>query len=454
MCTCMLVTDFCVTHCHQPNGGASPVSLFSLECNMNVITGEFGTIDYFVADRLLLFLLKLIIWKFLLALSFISTRQLFEIQKLPSEGRILPFEKTFCWTTHFLNIFAHMSSDSDSSLPTGELATIDNALIGHISKEKLENFHRIQSLDLHLRDGRKLRTMEGLHLVPNLKYLNLSYNSITIIEGLDRCSKLVELNLAENSIVQVASFWLSPCILFFCSLQIENLEKLCSLQKLNLSGNRIRRIPESISALVCLNTFRLARNEVSSHKLQWRLLLLTRSCSLRLLVIYHFLGLLVSLLHDNNGLVFDSVSFCRKPLNSPPWWKSHMPTSTFSSIRHLHDSKSYSFEWAFNHGARQVDDPAHLYPSCHSSHRLRAGKKQRQDLKTRSGRASRNCRSASIESCRAHCIPSVLMLMPFQRAVPAPEPKWSVGSNRWQTLRCLFPSQLLFDFAGNEAHSD
>jgi Leucine-rich repeat (LRR) protein len=46
-------------------------------------------------------------------------------------------------------------------------------------------------------------------------------------------------------------------------LQIENLSPLVRLERLNLSGNRIQRIPESIVELQSLQMLRLARNQLN-----------------------------------------------------------------------------------------------------------------------------------------------------------------------------------------------
>ena len=117
----------------------------------------------------------------------------------------------------------------------------------------LQSFVRLQVLDLHLKDGLerlgKIRRIESMMLVPNLKQLNLSYNAIVRIEGLESLHSLVELNLAENGITK-----------------IENLECLKVLERLNLSGNQISRLPESISALKMLNNFRIARNQLDVVK--------------------------------------------------------------------------------------------------------------------------------------------------------------------------------------------
>ena len=95
-------------------------------------------------------------------------------------------------------------------------------LIAEVAGVSVSNLSRLQKLDLHLREKGKIRRIENLIVVPNLRLLNLSYNVITKIEGLGRLHNLIELNLAENAIKV-----------------IENLENLKALERLNLSGNLI-----------------------------------------------------------------------------------------------------------------------------------------------------------------------------------------------------------------------
>jgi Leucine-rich repeat (LRR) protein len=84
----------------------------------------------------------------------------------------------------------------------------------------------IETLHLSLRTC-KIRRIENLGGLSNLRELNLSYNLISNIEGLDGLRTLVDLNLSENKITH-----------------IENLTALVSLEDLNLSGNRIAHIPK------------------------------------------------------------------------------------------------------------------------------------------------------------------------------------------------------------------
>jgi hypothetical protein len=132
---------------------------------------------------------------------------------------------------------------------TRGVCSITPELVAEISGTPISNLSRLQTLDLNLRDERrgKIRRIENLLVVPNLRHLNLSYNAITKIEGLGRLHNLIELNLAENDI-----------------RVIENLESLRALERLNLSGNQIRRIPEEIALLQRLTTLRIARNKLDT----------------------------------------------------------------------------------------------------------------------------------------------------------------------------------------------
>lgn len=127
------------------------------------------------------------------------------------------------------------------------VCSITPELISEVSGNNVSNISRLQVLDLHLRDEKKgkIRRIENMILVPNLRQLNLSYNAIIKIENLGRLHNLIELNLAENAIEK-----------------IENLDNLKALERLNLSGNQITRIPDSISNLQRLTNLRIARNQL------------------------------------------------------------------------------------------------------------------------------------------------------------------------------------------------
>ena len=130
--------------------------------------------------------------------------------------------------------------------PEDVVCYITEDLIVSLSGQR--HLSQITALDLHLRDGSlgKIRKIEQLGKLINLRQLNLSYNAIVKVENMETLSNLVELNLAENAIRDISGL--------LC---------LSSLQRLNLSGNRLRRIPEDIRQLSNLENLRLARNHLT-----------------------------------------------------------------------------------------------------------------------------------------------------------------------------------------------
>ena len=104
----------------------------------------------------------------------------------------------------------------------------------------------LRSLDLHLRDSKlgKIKIIENLETLNRLQKLNLSYNAINIIQGLNNLP-LLELNLAENNISS-----------------LDGIEFIMTLERLNVSGNEISRIPRSIVNLQSLTIMRISRNKL------------------------------------------------------------------------------------------------------------------------------------------------------------------------------------------------
>ena len=111
-------------------------------------------------------------------------------------------------------------------------------------------------------------------LLPNLTELNLSFNAISRIEGLATLRQLRDLNLAENSITDLRG--IADC--FYSSSAASSSGAAgsvasdggryvaCPLERLNLSGNLLERIPNEMAALSKLTTLRLRRNRL--HVLQ------------------------------------------------------------------------------------------------------------------------------------------------------------------------------------------
>lgn len=92
----------------------------------------------------------------------------------------------------------------------------------------------------------KIRKIQGLSKLLNLRSLNLSYNEISKIEGLDDLRKLQELNLESNRITK-----------------LEGLNKLHKLEKLELGKNKISKL-ENLEYLTHITLLSLEDNEIES----------------------------------------------------------------------------------------------------------------------------------------------------------------------------------------------
>ena len=88
------------------------------------------------------------------------------------------------------------------------------------------------------------QALGNFHLVPNLRILNLSYNDHKDYQYAS-FEEEADLNLAENAIASM-----------------HGIGDLPALRRLNLSGNRIKRISHEIQRLKNLEVLRLARNRL------------------------------------------------------------------------------------------------------------------------------------------------------------------------------------------------
>jgi Leucine-rich repeat (LRR) protein len=79
----------------------------------------------------------------------------------------------------------------------------------------------------------EIRNLESL---VNLKWLDLSFNSIEVIQGLDACTKITDLSFYSNHIKSIAG-----------------LEKLTDLNVLSIGKNRLSNLDESIKYLRGIN---------------------------------------------------------------------------------------------------------------------------------------------------------------------------------------------------------
>lgn len=95
-----------------------------------------------------------------------------------------------------------MSDQLDASTHDA-ICHISTSLLREVSGEI--DLKKITVLDLHLRnpDKGKIRKIEGLDNLLNVKLLNLSYNAIIVMEGLSNLHNVIELNLAENGLRKV-----------------------------------------------------------------------------------------------------------------------------------------------------------------------------------------------------------------------------------------------------------
>lgn len=83
----------------------------------------------------------------------------------------------------------------------------------------------------------------------NLRYLDLSSNSISQIENLTDLTNLVDLNLSDNKITDISGIF-----------------HLSKLEHLNLAGNQIKALPKNMPHLFSLKIIKLARNLIENQQ--------------------------------------------------------------------------------------------------------------------------------------------------------------------------------------------
>ena len=81
-------------------------------------------------------------------------------------------------------------------------------------------------------DNNIIMRIQGLESLVNLKWLDLSFNSIEVIEGLDRCSKITDLSLYSNHIKTLSG-----------------LESLHDLNVLSVGKNKLSNLEDTIKYL-------------------------------------------------------------------------------------------------------------------------------------------------------------------------------------------------------------
>ena len=104
----------------------------------------------------------------------------------------------------------------------------------------------LASVEQLVLEHRRIRRMQALDGLINMRRLSLCDNDITVIEELQDCTRLEELSLEDNRITQMSG--LSACL---------------SLKRLDLGSNSISKI-ESLEHLTALTQLGLENNQVSS----------------------------------------------------------------------------------------------------------------------------------------------------------------------------------------------
>ena len=116
---------------------------------------------------------------------------------------------------------------------------------------QVEYLHRVTELNLSLKGPKKIKFVEKLDDLYNLKKLNLSHNIIEKIAGLEKLNKLEVLDLSNNLITHIG----------------DSLEHLGLLVELNLSGNKISGLPKFFGKnLASLRRVDLSANSIANVK--------------------------------------------------------------------------------------------------------------------------------------------------------------------------------------------
>ena len=94
----------------------------------------------------------------------------------------------------------------------------------------------------------KLKTIDGLHTLKNLKKIDLGANRIRVLEGLEHCTQLEELWMGKNKIEE-----------------IQGLDKLTKLRRLDLQSNRLTKIQGLEAQKETLEELFLAHNGITDE---------------------------------------------------------------------------------------------------------------------------------------------------------------------------------------------
>ncbi|KAI6649832.1 hypothetical protein LOD99_6382 [Oopsacas minuta] len=137
---------------------------------------------------------------------------------------------------------------------------------GQITRiRKIENIESLVNLRKLFLGRNKIENIEGLQTLVNLHTLSLQNNRISIIDGLSTLCNLSELYLSFNQISEISG-----------------LDKLTNLQILDLGNNRIQNI-ENLSQLHDLDNIWLNNNEISN----WQSIDELRHCKITCIYLEH-----------------------------------------------------------------------------------------------------------------------------------------------------------------------
>eukprot|EP00742_Colponemidia_sp_Colp-10_P009787 GILJ01010706.1.p1 GENE.GILJ01010706.1~~GILJ01010706.1.p1 ORF type:complete len:1310 (+),score=269.07 GILJ01010706.1:126-4055(+) len=132
--------------------------------------------------------------------------------------------------------------------PSSFDGTLTEDILRHVAGSGLSDVVSIQVGPGHgLPVNRHLMHINNLHTLVRLRELDLSHNRIGRIENLGLCQQLRVINLSHNAI---------------SSFDVEPLEPLRYLQKLDLSANQIERIPKAVQRLISLQILLLEDNKL------------------------------------------------------------------------------------------------------------------------------------------------------------------------------------------------
>ena len=133
--------------------------------------------------------------------------------------------------------------------PGGGVLYITENLIQKVTQ--VEYLHRVTEINLCLRNSKKIKFVEKLDGLYNLKRLILSHNIVEKVSGLEKLTKLEYIDLSHNLLTLIG----------------DNFEHLGSLEHLDLSFNKIAGLSKNFGKnLHSLKILRLDNNDLKTFK--------------------------------------------------------------------------------------------------------------------------------------------------------------------------------------------